>query len=106
MSDRERKDLTWKIKKRLHKLTAEEHFAVVENITPVPDVDSSEVTKGDEESCFDYICTYLNCKTLLDSEDQGFSHLLALRDIINETITLRATVPTPAKLISQGTGGK
>ena len=106
MAGSERKDLTWKIKKRLHKLTAEELFDVVENITPVPDVDHSEVTKGDEESCFDYICTYLNCKTLLDSEDQGLSHLLALRDIINEIIALRFTVPTPAKLISQGTGGK
>ena len=99
-----RKDLTWKIKKRLHKLTADELFEVVENITPVPEVDPSKVTKGDEESCFDYICTYLNCKTLLDLEDQGFSHLLALRDIINEIFALRVTMPTPARPIHPGTG--
>lgn len=102
MSDGERKELTWKIKKRLHKLTAEELFEVAENITQVPDVDSSMVTKGDEEGCYDFICTYLNCKTLLDSEDQGFSHLLALRDVINEMITRRLAVPTPVKVINTG----
>lgn len=105
MSGNERKELTWKIKKRLHKLTAEELFEVVENISPVPDVDSSKVTKGDDESCFDYICTYLNCESLLESEDQGLSHLLTLRDVINEIIALRFTIPTPAKEIDQGTRG-
>ncbi|KAF4088805.1 hypothetical protein AMELA_G00058890, partial [Ameiurus melas] len=85
------KGLTWKIKKTLHKLTAEELFQVVENITPVKDLDSSSVIHGDEESCFDYICTYLNCKTLLDLEDQGFSHLLYLKDAITELIAIHVT---------------
>lgn len=82
MEDVETKDLTWKIKKSLHTLLAEELFQVAENITPVPDLDSSSVIHGDEESCFDYICTYPKCKTLLDLEDQGFSHLLSLKDAI------------------------
>lgn len=105
MADGERKQLTWKIKKDLHKLTAEELFEVVENITPVPDVNSSEVTKGDEESCYDYICAYLNCKTLLEAEDEGLSHLLLLKDVITEILALRTT-PTLTKVVQQGNGTK
>ncbi|XP_061817764.1 uncharacterized protein [Nerophis lumbriciformis] len=84
MGERVRKELTWEVKKILHELTAQELFEIIEDITPVSDVDSSGVIKGDEESCFDYICTYLNCRTLLESEDQGISCLLSLRDTIND----------------------
>lgn len=45
MEDVERKELTWKIKKSLHALTAEELFQIVEAIAPVPDLDHS----ADEE---------------------------------------------------------
>lgn len=89
MEDVERKELTWKIKKSLHMLTVEELFQVAENITLVPDLDFSRVVYGDEASCFDYICTYLNCKTLLELEDQGFSYLLSLRDAITKLIASR-----------------
>lgn len=91
MEDVERKELTWKIKKSLHTLTVEELFQVAENMTLVPDLDFSRVVYGDEESCFDYICTYLNCKTLLELEDQGFSYLLSLRDAITKLIPSRVT---------------
>ena len=82
----ERKDLIWKIKKSLYALTAKKLFQIVENITPVPDLDPKSVVQADEESCFDYVCTYINCKTLLDLEDQGFSHLLCLRDVITSGV--------------------
>lgn len=87
MDDSERKELVWKIKKDFHALSAEELFQVIERVTPVEDLDPSAVIQGDEESCYDYICTYVNCKTLLDSKDQGFSHLLVLRAAIGELIT-------------------
>lgn len=91
MEDGERKELVWEIKKSLHTLTAEELFQVVRNITPVPDLDPLTVIQSDEESCVDYICTYLSCKTLLDLEDQGLSHLLCLKDVITGLIAIRAT---------------
>lgn len=61
MEDGERKELAWKIKKSLHALTAEELFRVIRNITPVPDLDPRSAIQGDEESCVEYICTYLSC---------------------------------------------
>ncbi|XP_035858119.1 uncharacterized protein LOC118495270 [Sander lucioperca] len=91
MEDAERKGLSWKIKKSLHTLTTEELFQVAANIPPAPELDFSCVTEGDEESCFDYVCTYMNCKTLLELEDQGFSHLLSLKDDITELIFCRVT---------------
>lgn len=35
--------------------------------------------------------TLTNCKTFLDLEDMGFSHLLSLRDAITELIASRVT---------------
>lgn len=87
MDDSKRKELMWKIKKSLHALPEEELFQFASNITPVEDLDPSKVIHGDEESCYDSICTNLNCKTLLDLEDQGFSHLLSLRDVIAEFVS-------------------
>ncbi|KAK2903785.1 hypothetical protein Q8A73_010442 [Channa argus] len=90
MDDSGRKELIWKIKKSLHALTTEELFQIFENITLVEDLDPSSVIPGDEESCLDYICTYLNCQALLDLEDQGFSHLLSMRDAITDLMSSRA----------------
>ncbi|XP_026015691.1 uncharacterized protein LOC113016780 [Astatotilapia calliptera] len=90
MEDSERKELAWQIRKSLYALTAEELFQIATNITPVPDVDPASVRRGDEESCFDYVCAYLRCKTLLDLEDQGFSHLLLLKDAIIHLIDSHA----------------
>ena len=91
MEDAKRKGLTWKIKKSLHTLTAEELFQVAGNIPLALDVDFSCVTEGDEESCFDYVCSYMDCKTLLELEDQGLSYLLSLKDDITELISRRVT---------------
>ncbi|KAK2908370.1 hypothetical protein Q8A73_009443 [Channa argus] len=90
MDDSGRKELIWKIKKSLHALTTEELFQIFKNITLVEDLDPSSVIPGDEESCLDYICTYLNCQALLDLEDQGFSHLLSMRDAITDLMSSRA----------------
>lgn len=57
---------------------------VVKIISPVPDVDPVSAVQGDEEIYVADKCIYLNCKTLLDLEDQGFSHLLCLRDAITD----------------------
>ncbi|XP_051793415.1 uncharacterized protein b3gat1b isoform X1 [Acanthochromis polyacanthus] len=92
MEHQERRGLKWKIKKSLHMLTVEELFQIVENITPVEDLDPSMVTSGDEESCCEYIYSYMNSKALLDLEDQGFSHLLNLRDVIADLIASRVNL--------------
>lgn len=73
MEDGERKELAWKIKKRFHVLMAEELFQVIVNITPVPDRGPSSVTQGDEESCVDFIRSYLNCKI--------YNNMVFLRDL-------------------------
>ena len=91
MEDGERKELAWKKKKSLYSLTAEELFQVVRNITPVPELDPGSAVQGDEESCVEYICTYLSCKTLLELEDQGVSYLLCLEDMITGLIASRVT---------------
>ncbi|XP_039464082.1 uncharacterized protein LOC120437602 isoform X1 [Oreochromis aureus] len=95
MEDSERKELAWQIRKSLYALAAEE-LQIATNITPVPDVDPASVRRGDEESCFDYVYAYLRCKILLDLEDQGFSHLLLLKDaIIHFTDSCTAEVSHP-----------
>lgn len=43
--------------------------------------------RGDDESCYDNIHSYLNCKSLVELEDQGYSKLLYLEDIIDDLVT-------------------
>ena len=78
----ERKKLVWEIKEELHALTARELFELTRHIE-LPGLDSSTVNKSDEESCFNYICSYMQSETLLVKEDEGFVQLLefSLRDL-------------------------
>ena len=49
------------------------------------------VIRGDEEGCIDYICSRMQCKTLLELEEMGFSHLLLLKDAVDDLIQGRVT---------------
>ena len=77
----ERKKLVWEIKEELHTLTARELFELTRHIE-LPGLDSSTVNKSDEESCFNYICSYMQSETLLGKEDEGLVQLLELRDVV------------------------
>ncbi|KAL6468412.1 hypothetical protein MHYP_G00240890 [Metynnis hypsauchen] len=94
--DSDRKGLVWKIRKSLHTLTADELFQISQTITEVPELKNVTVVRGDEEGCVEYICSYMQCKTLFDLEDTGFAHLLVLKDAVDELIQGRvATVMSP-----------
>lgn len=77
----ERKKLVWEIKKALHTLTAEELFKLTQHIQS-PSLDSATITESDEESCFDYVCSYMLSESLLAKEDEGFAQLLELKDVV------------------------
>ncbi|GLD62657.1 uncharacterized protein AKAME5_001435100 [Lates japonicus] len=80
MVDTERKSLVWSIRKSLLSLSSNEPFQIAENVGPVPGKNPSELSSGDAEGCFEYIHAFMYSKDLLDSEDSGMGHLLALKD--------------------------
>ena len=92
----ERKKLVWEIKKELHALTARKLFELTRHIE-LPGLDSSTVNESDEESCFNYICSYMQSETLLGDEDEGFVQLLELRDVVFD---LRAVKEIAKKKLS------
>ena len=77
----ERKKLVWELKKELLTLTANGLFEIIQQIQ-LPGLDSSTALKEDEESCFDYLCLFMLHESLLDKEDEGFSQLLELKDLV------------------------
>lgn len=83
MADGERKRLVWTIKKDLLTLSADQLFQIAKSLSPVPEMDQSQLKQGDEEVCFEYIRSFMHSKALLDSEDSGLAHLLELRDIVD-----------------------
>lgn len=87
----ERKKLVWEIKKELYTLTTAELFELTQQIQS-PALDSSMVTESDEESCFDYINSYMLSQNLLAKEDEGFSQLLELKDVVLNLKGVKATV--------------
>ncbi|CAI5655013.1 unnamed protein product [Oreochromis niloticus] len=83
MAEGERRSLVWAIKKDLLTLSADELFQIAKSLGPVPGVDQSCLKSGDEDSCFEYISGFMCSKALLESEDQGMSHLLSLKDVVD-----------------------
>ena len=70
---KERKGLVWKIRNSLHALTAAELFQITQTITQVPELEHVTVEADEEEGCIDYICSYMQCKTLLESGQGAFT---------------------------------
>ncbi len=94
----ERKRLVWNIKKSLHMLTVHELVHIADSSTPVAGLIPTTISKDDEESCLNFIISYMQSDTLLKLEDEGFAQLLTLRDLINELIESRVnnTVSDPS----------
>lgn len=98
MADGERRKLVWIIKKDLLALPPDELFQIATTLGPVPGMDASSFSSEDEEACFEYITSYMQCKPLLESEDTGMAYLLQLKDEIDVVIQrhrsdLQAHVP-------------
>lgn len=93
MADGERKGLVWSIKKSLLMLTADELFQLTQRVGPVPGKDSSKLQVGEEESCFEYILTFMNSDMLVESEDSGMAVLLELNDTVNNLIQMHYAQP-------------
>lgn len=83
-----RKELTWSIKKSLYQLTCDEVYQLAMEVSrdfqEAVNFDSS-----DEEGCVEYILQYMKSNALLDTEDEGMSHLLALNDLVSNIIENR-----------------
>lgn len=77
----------WDIRKSLLTLTAEELLRVAGAITPVSDVDQSELV--DQEECYDHINSFMYSKQLLETEDEGMVQLLMLKDAIDDILRCR-----------------
>lgn len=86
MADNERKKLVWTVKKKLFHLSGDELFQLAADIPRTPDQDPAKLNKDDEESCIDYVCSYMNSNSLLELEDMGIAQLLFLKDMIDERI--------------------
>ena len=86
MANNERKKLVWAIKKGLFCLSPDELFQVTTDISASSDQDSAKLSREDEEGCVDYVCSYMESTSLLESEDEGMSQLLFLNDVISEII--------------------
>lgn len=80
MADSERKKLVWIIKKDLLALSPDELFQIATTLGPVQGLDESSFSSGDEEACFEYITSYMQCTSLLESD------LLQLKDEVDLTI--------------------
>lgn len=89
MADSERKKLVWIIKKDLLALSSDELFQIATTLGPVPGMDESSFSSGDEEACFEYITSYMQGKPLLELEDRGMAYLLQLKDGVDLTIQRR-----------------
>lgn len=93
MSVDERKRLVWSIKKKLHQLTADEVFILATGIGQVEGLDATHLSKEDEESCVEYLTTYMTCPAIQGRDDQGLPVLKRLDCIIDGAIASRGQEP-------------
>lgn len=104
-----RKELVWRIKKNLFRLSGSEAYEVARTI----DADHRGVDwldPTDEESCINHILDFMHSEALLESEDEGMGHLLSLSDMVSSVINRNDDVDLPvvvadgvASTLSSGT---
>lgn len=80
MADSERKSLVWDIRKSLS------HVEIASNVGPVPGKDPSKLSSGDAEGSSEYINSFMYTESMLEAEDKGLGELLALKDIVDESL--------------------
>lgn len=95
MSSGERKQLVWSIKKKLHQLTGSEAHLIATSLGEIEGLDYSQLNQNDEESCVEYLTTYLTCSTILGREDQGLPLLKRLECFIDGAIMNRGHTAVP-----------
>lgn len=115
MSTNERRGIVWSIKKKLHQLTATEAYTIATSLGPVEGLDATQLSSDDEESCVEYLTTYLTCPAISGRDDEGLPILKRLKSIIDGAITSRrqslvsleteADVGEPGAQTSRSTGG-
>ena len=79
-----RKELVWSLKKALLRLSADQILEIAKEIPTSLQGEPVKFDELDEEDCFDYVCSFMSSTSLLESEDEGMSHLLMLDDIIQK----------------------
>lgn len=89
MADNERKKLPWARKKKLFQLFPAEPLQLTKIIAEPHEQDRFD--EQDEESCTDYIYSYIGSSALLQLEDEGLSQLLELQDIVDEIIAKKTS---------------
>lgn len=78
---RARKELAWCIKKNLYKLSDSEVYQLARDIATDSHYEE-DLDSTDEEGCMNHIVSYIQSDSLLESEDEGMSQLLALNDLV------------------------
>lgn len=87
MADNERKKLTWTIKKKLFHLSSDELLQLATVISQEPA--QAKLVEQDEESCIDFVVSYIESTDLLEFDDCGVSKLIDLLKVIDEIIAVR-----------------
>ncbi|KAL0983874.1 hypothetical protein UPYG_G00134170 [Umbra pygmaea] len=77
-----RRELVWGIRKNLFKLSSANIYQVARDIT-TDGHDIAKLSASDEESCMDYVISYMQSDSLLEREDGG------------KTTPVRTTAPRP-----------
>ncbi|KAM9354881.1 uncharacterized protein KZ484_013006 [Pholidichthys leucotaenia] len=89
-----RKELIWSIRGRLFALSSKDLFGLTKSLA-AGDKDT-QLSEDDNESCMDYVSSYLRSPTLLKLEDEGMSQLLMLDDLLTEVIQTSGSTTHPA----------
>ena len=97
-----RKELVWAIKKQLFRLSSNDIYQVAKDIAINNSKNEEELNANDEESCMEYVVSYMQSDTLLGLEDEGMGQLLVLNDLIGRVINADAPVNFPVGTLSDG----
>lgn len=97
-----RKELVWAIKKQLFRLSSNDIYQVAKDIAINNSKNEEELNANDEESCMEYVVSYMQSDTLLGLEDEGMGQLLVLNDLIGRVINADNPVDVSVGTLSDG----
>lgn len=90
MADRERRSLMWDIRTSLLSLSRSNLFDISKHVGPLPGEDQFTLEEEDHEGCYDHICEYIYSKHHLQSEDEGMTDFLVLKDMVESKLQTQA----------------
>lgn len=94
-----RKELVWCIKKKLFRLSSSHIYQVARDIASNSQ-DKDQPSLNDEESCIEYVISYMQSDTLLGLEDEGVGQLMMLNDLLSRVIETCASVDLSVDALS------